>query len=432
MKSPKSLDAWLDDRFIGRFTQTVNSARFEYADPDGPLISLSLPRSGRWSVNAPFNFLDNLLPDDPAVRSNMRRTLAADSTNTFDLLERVGQDIAGALIIVPADTRPDIASEAYRPATDDEIADRIQVLKRTPNAWVDPIWKPRFSLAGAQAKFALARHDGAWHWSSASDPSTHIVKPGSNAFTDVESNELASMRLAELVGLPVPRTSLLTVFDQTAYLVERFDRDTSVTPTRRLRTEDLLQAFGLASRHKYDLTAAQVVWRLHTADPTDESGYRFIERLAFNTAIENADAHAKNYSLFINDDEVAVTPLYDVLVTSAWLGLDTELAMPIAGTKHSAEVTPAHWARLADIAELDADRVVSIATKTSKLVVDRFDEAFADAPANLRDRCRTILAHANKNMVSQGPVRVQAERRLTTAKPFATVPDSVPEDDLEL
>ena len=62
---------------------------FAYDANEGLPISLSLPRTGGWRDQAPRNFLDNLLPDNPNVRQAMREHLNASSAGVFDLLDRL-------------------------------------------------------------------------------------------------------------------------------------------------------------------------------------------------------------------------------------------------------------------------------------------------------------------------------------------------------
>jgi len=212
------LDAYLDDELVGRFSKDANDEiHFEYLNSESPQISLSLPNNQAWPKNAPSRFLNNLLPEHPLVRQNMVRALGAKSTETFDLLEVVGDDIAGGLILVPPDVSPTEYPERLRPASTDDIAFRIDQLKLNPDSWYDSDVKPRFSLAGAQPKFALAMLEGNWYWSSKTHPSAHILKPESVETPFAQQIEVATMALSRAVGIETPDAFEETFFDQSVY-----------------------------------------------------------------------------------------------------------------------------------------------------------------------------------------------------------------------
>ena len=395
------LHVWRERQHIGVFTSIDRIVTFSY-DEDAPQspLSLSLPRDGGWNKSAPLHFLDNLLPDNPCTRRRIAHDTGAVSHSIFDLLARLGEDLAGALVLTPDESEPNwVVSQPLRQLTDDDIAYRISELRRDPDRWIDPDMGGRFSLAGAQAKFTMVRLADQWFSSNAALPSTHIVKPASPHVPDADVIEMASMRLAVAVGLPVPQTGLIKVLDQQAYIVERFDRDSGQWPPVRIHTEDLAQSMGLPPDQKYAVTARQIIELLHRIDPTDGLSYDFITRLAFNTSIDNADAHAKNCSVFLRSSGVSLTPVYDAVTTTYWPSSDTRLAMRIAGADRATEVTKAHWAKLARTTDLDEDRVVDIAASMAQHVIESLDQVFAGLPAQIRERLTLILTHANANMV---------------------------------
>jgi serine/threonine-protein kinase HipA len=324
----------------------------------------------------------------------------ATSPSVFDLLARVGADVAGGLVLSAEQVPPEPAPEGdLVPASDDEIAFRIHELRRDPDRWIDPqARRGRYSLAGAQAKFALARLDSDWYWSSAGLPSTHIFKPAPDDLREAEILEAATLRLARAIGVTASRGGTIEVLGQSSYIVERFDRDTATFPFARIHTEDFAQAMGLPRSRKYGVTAVQAIGLLRRFDPTDSTAYAFIRQLAFNVAIGNADAHAKNYSLFIRPHGIWLTPLYDAIPTAYWPWLDSKLAMAIGGGQRSPEIGPPHWRKLARRTGLDPDRVTIIATTTADRVLALSPEIYAGAPAKVREQLLSTLAHANTTM----------------------------------
>ena len=86
----RELHAWENGHHVGVISEDDEERiSFAYDANEGLPISLSLPRTGGWRDQAPRNFLDNLLPDNPNVRQAMREHLNASSAGVFDLLDRV-------------------------------------------------------------------------------------------------------------------------------------------------------------------------------------------------------------------------------------------------------------------------------------------------------------------------------------------------------
>lgn len=154
---------------------------------------------------------------------------------------------------------------------------------------------------------------------------------------------------------------------------------------------------------KYSIKAKQILRLLHDVDPTDRLSYEWIRRLALNTSISNADAHAKNYSVMLRPDGVDLTPMYDVLTTTYWPHVDRSLPMEIGGVRGARQLTPHHWRRLALDNHLDPDGVESIARNMAWLVLDRADEAYRDLPDVMASRLREQLDLANQNIMPVPP-----------------------------
>lgn len=404
MTDIEQLDVHRDGRVVGQFWRDeARQVGFSYAadEPGGP-ISLSLPKDRPHSKHAAERFLDNLLPDSPNVRQSWSRRLGVPNT-AFDLLGRVGEDVAGALSIVPAGraVRTDAAPTQF--ASLDEIADRIMSLKRNPDAWFDSeqLGRARMSLAGQQGKFALARVNDQWLWSSAAVPSTHIFKPAAARFHEAAELEAGGLALAKLAGVEAPAATTMSFLGQSSYVVERFDR--TMLPTgvaRRSHIEDVAQALGLPPERKYDVTAKQVIDLLQGHAAPDEP-YTFVRMMAFNIIIGNADAHAKNYSLNLDEERPRLTPIYDAMPTTVWADLNPSLAMKISGARRSQEVAPDHWAKLARTSDLDETLVVQIVREVAEVVADRSHDVFGEAgvaPGTLEALDRLMAANTTKLM----------------------------------
>lgn len=143
----RELHAWENGHHVGVFSEDDEERiSFAYDANEGLPISLSLPRTGGWRDQAPRNFLDNLLPDNPNVRQAMREHLNASSAGVFDLLDRV--DATGGLVF-SLSPEPPIPSPTLRLISDSQIANEIDRIERTRNYWWDEDSHCRFSSSEA-------------------------------------------------------------------------------------------------------------------------------------------------------------------------------------------------------------------------------------------------------------------------------------------
>lgn len=300
------------------------------ADEAVPL-SLSLPlRQRTHGGRVVANFIDNLLPDNPEVRQRWATDVGLDTVEPFFLLEHFGQDVAGAASFRPVGV-PEASTR--RPIAAAEVADRIRALREDDSAWhVDTLPAPgQFSLGGAQRKFSLARHAGEWYETAGADGSTHLFKPEVKGLRDGELIEYIVMRTANLLGIPAAGVELFDNGDQHSLVVERFDRRIEGDRTVRLHQEDMVQALARPRLLKYEKhggpsidAISQLLGRVADA----ESRRRFATMLLFSWIVLSTDAHAKNYSVFIEADGATLTPLYDASSVVPYLGADLGLDGP--------------------------------------------------------------------------------------------------------
>lgn len=398
MRKGDRLNVWMNGSHVGVFTSLKRGVAFEY-DWNAPRISFSLPKDGEWREDAPENFLENLLPESGAAKYAMMQAVGAKSQESFDLLENV--DSAGALVFSRNDEMPTIASVPPAEATDDEIATRIAAVKRTPDSWFVRNKGARFSLAGAQGKFSLSRVGDEWVWPNGAVPSTHILKPA--GIYDADEVEHATMMLSKMVGIETPESDIQEFNGQQTYIVERFDRRIENGMPVRLPMEDMVQALGLPSSEKYKVSAVDTLTTLRKMDSSGRLGEEWLRRLAFNVAVDNCDAHARNYSVMSTSpdgESWKLSPAYDVMTTTVWPGLTDKLAMPFSGAEHASEVTPDHYARLADYCGFDPDTARDEAIRISDLVRLNAHTAYMDLEPELRDKLLDKIRVANSDMPS--------------------------------
>src|SRR3546814_8065700 len=140
-------------------------------------------------------------------------------------------------------------------------------------------------------------------------------------------------------------------------------------PVGRIHQEDLLGALGLDPLLKYErpqqqrhtpaggFAPAEVVTARGGPDLVALAGLldthlgrarlaTFLQAVAFNIAVGNADAHARNYSVLLPPDGAPrFAPLYDVICTRYWPHLDSEAAQLVAGEDAIDKVSVEHLTR---------------------------------------------------------------------------------------
>jgi serine/threonine-protein kinase HipA len=249
----------------------------------------------------------------------------------------------------------------------------------------------RLSLAGVQRKAVLVREQsGRFGRPLDGMPSTHILKPDlpDNGYPGLAANECFCMRLARQCGLSSASVELLTLAGRPCLVVERFDRELSSWPPRRLHQEDLCQALGLTPDFKYQhegwrLPSYQALAELLSAHSLEPG----VDRLAgaqaavFHFLVGNADAHAKNISLLHHARGVRFAPLYDVVSTAAYPELSRELALSVGDELDPDEISSIHWSDLAEDFGLNVSAFVRVRRELAKRVATEAVDLRAQALA---------------------------------------------------
>lgn len=184
----KELLVLLRGDVVGVLRQNLHGNRtFQYLEDCDPSseISLALPyRLGPYPKRKTDAFVDGLLPEGIGVRQALADRFEISPENPFALLEHIGLECAGAIQFV----HPEELESARQgtgeliPCSEKEIGDRIRSLISQPKgSWL--VDRERWSLAGAQSKFAMRWNDG-WFEAIGAEPTTHIFKPGIHDFQD--------------------------------------------------------------------------------------------------------------------------------------------------------------------------------------------------------------------------------------------------------
>lgn len=158
-------------------------------------------------------------------------------------------------------------------------------------------------------------------------------------FADQELNEHLCLDAARRAGLLTARTRVQRFDDQSAIMIDRYDRFDDGEQVRRVHQEDLCQSLGYPPDRKYEAeggpSARQIVdlFRqiMRPRYAADAVG-RFVDALTWNWIIGGTDAHAKNYSLLLSGSDIRLAPLYDIASALPYFHeRELKLAMKLGG-----------------------------------------------------------------------------------------------------
>ena len=419
----------LNNRIVGYLAKASNGAvEFHYdkgwlASETALPISLSLPlREDAYRGSPVIAVFDNLLPDADALRSRVAEKVGAAGTDAHSLLSAIGQDCVGALQFVPGDDEPTkVGTIDGEPVDDLTIEKVLKGLVQTPLGLSrdDPF---RISVAGAQEKTALLRHEGQWIKPHGTTPTTHILKtqigalPNGIDLSNSVENEFYCMKLAALCGLSVAHVDIATFGETKALVIERFDRSWRADGTLfRLPQEDFCQALSVPPTRKYQSDGGpslkDILTLLKGADDPQADQMAVLKAQILFWLISATDGHAKNFSVFLGPEGTyRLTPLYDILTAQPSLAAgqverkQMKLAMSVGTNNHYRidEIHGRHFLQMADKVGLsktlvhDAlaqmhDAVGVAIEKIEGELPPRFPEQIHDAvSAAVKDRLRSI------------------------------------------
>ena len=412
----RTLTVWWEGAVVGSLTADRRGAmRFAYdggwvADPSAAALSVSLPkRPEPFPPRACRPFFEGLLPEG-AQRDAVAAVLGVSPANEFELLDRLGGEVAGALTLWPAGETPP-AFEAAGPPTalsDDELAGLLARLEARP--FLAGTRGLRLSLAGAQSKLPVVLVDGRVALPAPGQPTTHVLKPPIARFEATTENEAFAMRLAASVGLEAAPVAPYRVGEgQPCLLIGRYDRRRGPDGmVRRLHQEDFCQALGVVAGRKYAAEGGPGfpqcfdLVRRACSRPAVEL-LKLLDAAIVQVLLGNADAHGKNYSLLYREDGIALAPLYDLLSTVAWPELSPVFAMKVARRATLEELRRGDWDRFAggiglgapivrrrvgELADLALDRAGGVAEDLSHAGLDQ--GALAQCVARTTERARRL------------------------------------------
>ncbi|OGT48875.1 MAG: serine/threonine protein kinase [Gammaproteobacteria bacterium RIFCSPHIGHO2_12_FULL_38_11] len=328
------LHVYMNEKRVGTLEKKGSRAFcFSYdatwlAMPGARPISLSLPLLAKeFTARTVYSFFDNLLPDNPQIRSRIQAYFHAATNEPFDLLTVIGKDCVGAIQLRMPDDNKFSSGIQCAPLSEKKIASLLRNIKTNPLGMTHDENDFRISIAGAQEKSALLYWRKKWMRPIGSTPTTHIFKLPIGVIlhqkmdlSDSCENEWLCAQIARAFGLPTASCDI-GIFDGVkALIVKRFDRKLSRDRKKilRLPQEDMCQALGIPPDFKYQSDGGPGIkdimkLLLGSATPDKDREFFFGTQVLF-WLLAAIDGHAKNFSIFLEPGgQFRLTPLYDIM-----------------------------------------------------------------------------------------------------------------------
>ncbi|MGB0453114.1 MAG: type II toxin-antitoxin system HipA family toxin [Bacteriovoracaceae bacterium] len=368
----KTADIYLYDQLVGKLEENAEGEytffylqSFLKTNPKQG-ISLTLPpRETPYQSEKLFSFFDGLIPEgwllDHAVknwklntkdRMGLLMSVCADpigathilaegqtfqkDSNVHEALEKVSKEESSQIkgygkclisyrqleneedLYHPNEVKKMFQSATNYPMLDITLKDIENLAKIKVNQ--------RLSVTGVQKKLSLHldEHSESKRFTIVNFDGNFILKPPSPDYPQMPEIEHLCMKMAKLVGLPVPDCALIPLKDgQLAYLVKRFDRNGQ----KKFYQEDFCQLMEKQTEDKYrsSLEKASKVIKNYCS-PTLPYLLQFFDLNYYSFLIGNADMHLKNFSLVQNlkNKTYMLSPCYDLLSTKILFPEDKE------------------------------------------------------------------------------------------------------------
>ena len=336
------------------------------------------------------SFFENLLPEGE-IKDLLEAHGKSSIKSEFGFLQEFGGDCAGALKVLPEKVKIRKTKIPRKELKLNVIYKYLNEKKSLTDVILN-IEGGKFSLAGAQDKFAVVFEKNKIFLPLDGSPTTHIIKPHVRYFSsthDTPYNEYLCMKLAGAVGLNVPKVDIIEG-EHPLFIVERFDRIITKTGISRIHQQDFCQAQGLTSLKKYESDGGPTfadnynLVKAYSLAPIPDLN-QLLKWLIYNLVIGNNDSHSKNLAFLQTGDGFRIAPFYDLLSTSIYKEIGQNFAFKIGGQNLWFKLNKRLFDKLSSELKLRDDVIPRLALKvlndiekhTPKLF-EEFNERFPD------------------------------------------------------
>lgn len=363
---------------------------------DSRAISVSLPiQDEPFSPEQTKVFFDGLLPEG-FMRKSIAANMHFDENDYLSILYNLGKECLGAIRI---DLNGEEHESGYEAITSKQVE---ELAAEGTTKSTEMVIKTHLSLTGASGKVGLYYDDkeNGWYLPRGLAPSTHIVKQSHIRLDGIVTNEQLSMLTAQKCGIDIPESFIINVGKgidtEVLFATKRYDRiidDTSplignLKRPFRIHQEDFAQAMGVASFEKYEKDGRNYaekmfeIIRNYTRKPLEDQ-IRLWNRIVFNFALGNTDAHIKNYSLLYDShmESLSLSPAYDMISTVIYESSTKDMSFNIGGIRDLDNIDEESFKLLA----ADAGIGEKIAMSHYHTVLDQFEKAIKESAKELQE-----------------------------------------------
>ena len=347
-------------------------------------------------------WFSNLLPEH-RLRDLIADERGISPRNEFRLLVALGADLPGAVELVPIPKEQQTLSSGWGQDIPEALpSENVPEIEHQISG--DARYLIRFSLAGVQLKLSMVWSSNTLTLPGKGDFGDRLVKLPSRQYRGVPENEFSMMHWAGEVGINVPDCAIRPVdqlgqlptgFDvlrnSSVYVVQRFDRDRSSSPSQRIHMEDLNQVINNWPDDKYGGVSFERLGRIILELCGQDDYLEYIRRLTFCIAIGNEDAHLKNWTIWYpNRIRPRLSPAYDLVSTIQYPELVRKMALRLGRTRDASRIDMTAMKRLANNTDVDPTTISMIVEDTLTSMRDSWPRISADLPVgqSFHDRLR--------------------------------------------
>ncbi|MDY0276861.1 MAG: HipA domain-containing protein [Acholeplasma sp.] len=376
----KTLNVYINSELVGNLEEhNGKKLMFKYLDDVKTPISLSMPISKDLYSNSIVRpFFENLLPEGDLLKviSTLYRV---SENNPFSILSAIGEDCAGAIQITKNTYLDD--SNPPKIVTEDDFK---SIMFKAANNQAFYTKNMRLSLAGVQNKLTLLIAEDQYYLPTFRFPSTHIIKLKNTHFEDILLNEFFCTDLLNSLKVPTSKIALKTLDNDEYLLIERYDRIKSNGLFKRIHQEDFCQILSIYPSKKYQNEGGPSLKNIASAINTHTT-YPIVNILllakvvVFNYLVGNCDYHGKNIAILHREDKtIALTPFYDIVSTSVYQELSTDLAMKINKKSQLNDLTRADFIKEFDSWGINGLKTLNLILNDFKNIVKHANEIISN------------------------------------------------------
>jgi len=236
----------------------------------------------------------------------------------------------------------------------------------------------RLALTGVQPKISLTLkgEKGSKRLTLVGLWGDYILKPQSTDYAYMPEVEDLTMHLAKLFKIETASHALIRTSEgDLAYITKRFDR----IKGKKVHIEDLCQLSELLTEQKYKSSyerVGKIIKQYASNSGLDVIKYFKLVLFCFLTG--NNDMHLKNFSLMHSDDEILLTPAYDLLNVNLIYPKDREdLALTLGGRKSKIKRSDFdQFAMSLGLSDVVRDNLYKEFSKQTKKIAELIDRSF--------------------------------------------------------